>query len=409
MSRDDSRPGLYAAVAAGWGVSTRGLPYVDLRGLYVGWWPVVDFAVFSAIFVGAAHATVGRRLEGKGGELVSIGVGSALALGAIGTEWALGLNLASFGPVAAAVVFSVLAIVLVRLFASLGLKTPTAVVAALVLLTLAMSAVSPAFGQAAPWLQGLLQIGVVLGVVLLVVRGIVGTDGVRGGERLLSIAGALDENGQEPKDSPGSWAREEVQALKGQKRSVTGALRPITRQERKAARRVLSELRLARKVLDRSPLSQEDQQAVASALSRIPPKRHELAELIGKIREMNSSLERFDREHLTRTSGPAGAGSVREKSAAYRVSLGEKEKLDLERRLGYLESFVERYDRNAAACAQRAGELLLSGDVAGGRKWLDEAVRFEEEAVKMIERTRVLEKMLLRATRREIRVTKRAA
>lgn len=398
-----------AAAAAGWSVSTSGVPFVDLRALYLGWWPVVDFAVFAAIFVGVAHATVGRRLEGRGGELVSIGVGAMLALGALGAEWAFGMNLASLGPLAAAVVFSVLAVVLVRLLAGLGLRTPTAVVVTAFLLAAAMSAISPAFGRAYPWLQGLVQLGALLGLLLLVVRGVFGTDGVRGGERLLAIGGALEANPAEQKEAPGGWARAEVQALKGQKRSVTGALRPITRQERKAARRVLSELRLARKVLDRSPLSPEDHKAVASALSKIPPSRHELAELIARIREMNSGLERFDRDLLTKTVGAPGVQSVKERSAAYRVGLGEKEKLELERRLGYLEGFVERYDRNAAACAQRAGELLLAGDVGGARKWLDEAVRYEEEAVKMIERTRVLEKMLVRATRREIRVTKRAA
>ncbi len=382
---------------------------MDLRGLYLGWWPVVDFAVFAAIFVGVAHATVGRRLEGRGGELVSMGVGAMLAFGALGAEWAFGLNLASFGPLAAAVVFSVLAVVLVRLLVGVGLRTPTAMVVTALLLAMAMSAVSPAFGRAFPWLQGLFQLGALLGVLFLVVRGVFGTDGVRGGERLLALGGALEADRADGKEDPGGWARDEVQALKGQKRSVTGALRPITRQERKAARRVLSELRLARKVLDRSPLSREDHQAVASALSKIPPNRHELAELIAKIREMNSGLERFDRDLLAKTDVTPSVQSVREKSAAYRVSLGEKEKLELERRLGYLEGFVERYDRNASACAQKAGELLLAGEVAGARKWLDEAVRYEEEAVKMIERTRVLEKMIVRATRREIRVTKRAA
>ena len=53
-------------------------------------------SVFAAIFVGIAHATLGKKFGGKGGDLVTIGVGAMLALGAGG--WS-GLGLGNEGRV----------------------------------------------------------------------------------------------------------------------------------------------------------------------------------------------------------------------------------------------------------------------------------------------------------------------
>ena len=76
---------------------------LDLKSLYLSWWPAVDFLLFFALFAGIAHATVGKRFEARGGQLVTLALGAVLAMGALGFEWAFDFNLTALAPVAALV------------------------------------------------------------------------------------------------------------------------------------------------------------------------------------------------------------------------------------------------------------------------------------------------------------------
>lgn len=403
------RPTEFFAAAPVLGAPVGAVGFLDLRVIYSSWWPVVDFAVFAAIFVGIAHATLGRRFEGRGGELLTIGVGAMLALGGLGAEWAYGFTLASLAPVAALVVFGLLAVTLVQLLVGLGCRFGTALALGLLCLAVAVSFVSPQFGSALGWVQAALQLLAIGGVLFLASHKVFGPDGVRGGEQLQKLTGRLKRTPSPEEDPTASWLRSQTGPLKAEKRSLAGALKPISRLEKKSAQRVLSELRLIRKVLARGPPSPDDRQVIAGALSRIPPARHELGDLLQRTREQTRRLWEFDNGVMRGATATATkGGSVREGSALYRVTLDERQKIEAERRLDYLSGFVQKYDANSGASIQRAAELLLAGDLAGAGKWLDEATRYEEEALKMIERTRTLERTLLRATCREVRQTKRA-
>ena len=162
-------------VSAGLWLPTSGgvLPLLDLKQVYLQWWPFVDFILFFALFAGIVHATVGRRFEGRGGQLVTMALGAALALGALGFEWAYGINLTALAPAAAGVFLILLGVALFWLFRTLGMKAMTSLVSTVVALALVVSAISPQFSGACSWVGALLEVGAVVGVMVLVGHGMV--------------------------------------------------------------------------------------------------------------------------------------------------------------------------------------------------------------------------------------------
>jgi hypothetical protein len=99
----------------------------------------------------------------------------------------------------------------------------------------------------------------------------------------------------------------------------------------------------------------------------------------------------------------------RQRSALYRAVLEERDKIGIERKIEYIENYVEKYDAQAVACTQQAADQLVRGDLETSKRWLAGAISYGEQTVKMIERTRAVERMLQRLTRLELRQLRQAA
>ena len=410
LPRRPFRPTESLAAGAAWlptGVS--GLQLVDLRAAYLNWWPVVDFALLLALFAGIVHATVGRRFEAKGGQLVTMALGGALALGGLGFEWAFGFNLSSLAPLAAALFLMVVAVSTFWLFRSAGLGKAAAVVCTVVLLAVAVSAISPQFTGPLSWVTGLLQLGGFLGISYLVVSTLFGRGKPAGSGAVAADAKAIDGRQTDRDVSTQRWSDQEHVAFADEKRSVARSLRPITKQAEKTSERVLSELRLVKKVLAGGQPQEKDRHLIAGALARIPPERLEVARLLDQVKRADQRLMSFDEKTLPSLTARASPMGPKERSALYRMVLEEREKIGIEKKIEYVEGFVEKYGAQAGSCIQQAADQLVRGDLTTATRWLDAAIAYEEQAMKMIERTRAVERMLQRLTRLQLRQLRDAA
>ena len=382
---------------------------LDLKSLYLNWWPAVDFVLFFALFAGIVHATVGKRFEARGGQLVTLALGSVLAMGALGFEWAFDLNLTALAPVAALVFLLLLAVSLFWLLKTLGLSAATSVVGTVVVLAFAVSAISPRFSGALSWLTALLQLGALLGGGYLVVAGMFGRGHARGGARLDAEAQAIGSGTTDQDTANRRWSSDEQQAMKEEKGSIADSLRPITKQAEKSADRIRSELQLVQKCLARGPPSEKDRHIMGAAIARIPPERTELANLLDQVTRLDQRLLSFDEKTLPALTARVGPMSPRQRGALYRLVLEERDKIGIEKKLEYVQNFVEKYDAQGVACTQQAANQLVRGDVETAKRWVDAAIGYEEQAIKMIERTRAVERMLQRLTKLELRQLRKAA
>lgn len=397
------------AVSAGLWLPTSGgvLPLLDLKQVYLQWWPFVDFVLFFALFAGIVHATVGRRFEGRGGQLVTMALGAALAVGALGFEWAYGINLTALAPAAAGVFLILLGVALFWLFRTLGMKAMTSVVSTIVALALVVSAISPQFSGALSWLGALLEVGAVIGMMVLV--GHVFHRQPAGGGRLETDAQQLRSGQSEDARAARQVSDQAQGGLGEEKRAIARSLRPITKSAEKSAERVLSELQLVRRVLERGAPSEKDRHVIAAALARIQPERTELARLLDQVKRLDQRLLSYDERTLPALTARAGPMTPRQRSALYRAVLEERDKIGIEKKIEYIESYVEKYDAQAVACTQQAADQLVRGDLETSKRWLVGAISYGEQSVKMIERTRAVERMLQRLTRLELRQLREAA
>jgi hypothetical protein len=389
--------------------SGAGLPLLDLKDVYLHWWPAVDFLLFFALFAGIVHATVGKRFEARGGQLVTLALGAVLAMGALGFEWAFDLNLTALAPVAALVFLILLAVSLFWLLRTLGLSAATSVVGTVLVLAFAVSAISPRFSGALSWLTALLQLGALLGAGYLVASVMFGRGQAKGGVRLDAEAQAIASGTTDQDTANRRWSGDEQRALREEKGSIAASLRPITKQAQKSAERVLSELQLVKKSLARGPPSEKDRHIIGAALARVAPERTELANLLDQVKQLDQRLLSFDEKTLPSLTARAGPMSPRQRGALYRLVLEERDKIGIEKKIEYVESFVEKYDAQGIACTQEAADQLVRGDLETAKRWVDAAIGYEEQAIKMIERTRAVERMLQRLTRLELRQLKQAA
>lgn len=386
------------------------MPTVELSGLYQQSWAFVDFFLLFALFAGTARATVGHRLEGREGQLISLALGAILAIAALGFEVAMGINLTALGPIAAVVFLVLVGAALLLTLKKLGMKTTTAGAVGLLVLGFGISAVSPTAAEAFGWLVTLFQLGAIAGIGLLAFKALSKLGKLRPGGRLSTLAREVKGADSTVVGRRGSKNGESLEReINREKVAIGSQLRPVTKKEEKDSSRILRELKLIQRIVQKGNLSAKDRRFIAGAMSRVPPQRHALRVHLERVQRIDQALLRFDAKAFTELRQRLRGLNQSQQRALKRLLLAERRKIGIERRIGQVENFVKTYDANAAQSLERAGEFLVKGDAKQAGQWVVAAVRYEEEAEKMIERVRAVERMLMRLTKTELRQVRKAA
>jgi len=118
---------------------------VDIPRIYDSYASIIDFIIYSVLFIGLAQATLGKRFESKGSRAVVSAVGLALAIGLAMSERSLGFNLRSFGPLAAGMFIFLVGFMLYSGIKTAGAGTVNAGSIALVITYFSIAAVVPGF------------------------------------------------------------------------------------------------------------------------------------------------------------------------------------------------------------------------------------------------------------------------
>jgi hypothetical protein len=385
-------------------------PILDLGGFYRQSWALVDFFLLFALFSGTARATIGRRFEGREGQLVSLALGAILSMAALGLEVAMGINLTALGPVAAVIFLLLVGAALFLMLRKLGLKVATSAASAVLVLGLGLAFVSPEVAEVLGWVISLVQFAALIGLVMLGYRALERLGELRPGGQISKVARDVKRSGDASmKGTNPGRKRTLKKELKEEKRAIAHQLKPVTRKEEKDSSRILRELKLIQGTLQKGNLSTKDRKLIAEAMSRVPPKRHALRVHLERVQRIDQALLRFDARAFTELRQRLRGLDASQQRALRRLLLEERRKVDSERRIARVEQFVKSYDTNAARCLERSGDLVVKGDLGKARQWIDAAVRYEQEAQRTIERIRAVERMLIRVTKAELRQVRKAA
>jgi len=96
------------------------LQYLNISSFYDLYHFWVDFFIFLCLFISVAKFTIGRRFGGREGKVLSVVVGLVLALSLSLLEYKVGFSIKSFGPIAAAFLILLMAIVIYNLIKAIG-------------------------------------------------------------------------------------------------------------------------------------------------------------------------------------------------------------------------------------------------------------------------------------------------
>ena len=94
------------------------LRYLNFGRLYDQFSHTIDLTVFFMLFLGLSKVTLGKKFEGKGGNLICIAISSALAISLLLLERSMGFSLRSFGGVAVLIILAVTSVLLYMMFRS---------------------------------------------------------------------------------------------------------------------------------------------------------------------------------------------------------------------------------------------------------------------------------------------------
>lgn len=395
----------------------RPLQALDLPEIYGQHSVLVDFVLFLLLFNGIAQATLTGRLKGKGGRLTAAAIGTSLALALSGLSWGTGFSVLSLGPVAVLMLLGLVGIVMYRALRRLHASAATAGALVLVLIALTVEAAAPALAGTIAEIFPVLDLAVGLGLLVLIWRGLqhMMPKGAKGSvDKLADKIEKGDEPSTDPTE-PGKQPKGESEVahlrkeLRREKPEIGRRLKAIVARESKESRAILRELHLIRGVLQDGRHPAKDRKSIADALRRIPPKRHRLRSLVDEVKELDRRLARFDLGVLKELREAYRKVPPGQQKLMRKLALEERQKIKSEQRIAHVENFVKTYDTNSAKCFQTAAECIVKNETPGALQWVDAAIKYEEEARRMIKRAQAVQSMLKRITRLELRQLRRAA
>ncbi len=151
------------------------LPFegLELSATYDSYSGIIDFLIYTVLFIGLAQVTLGKKFDSNGGKAVIVSIGLILAIGLSISESVLGFNLRSFGPLAAAIFIVFVAMVIYLGFKAFGMDTIGSASLTLVLTYFSIRAITPGFfdwmmaNPQTSWLHSMLVIAVLISIYKL--------------------------------------------------------------------------------------------------------------------------------------------------------------------------------------------------------------------------------------------------
>jgi hypothetical protein len=393
------------------------LDFIDIPKVYSQHAVLIDFLLYLVLFNGIAQVAFAKRLEGKGGRLVAGAVGTALALAMTGLEATAGFTLASFGAVAATFLLLLVGVMVYRTLRHLGAGAGTAGALALVLVGLGIQAAAPRLSDILSATFPFLSLAVAVGLLFLAWKALRHLVPQGSSGKLGELAARIGKAGprQKPRPEVAGNIRGEAEAehlrdeLRLERPEIGRHLKRITKQERKACKQVSKELSLIRSLLEKGRHEERDRKAIAEALQRIPPERHELRERVDAVKLLDQRLGRFDLGVLSELRSAWDRAPAGERTLLRRLALEERGKVQSEQRIAAVESYVATYDSESEGLLERAATAILNNAIPDAIMVLQSAERIEAEAQKRIEEILDVERELRRIMRLELRQAKRAA
>ena len=354
---------------------------------------LIDFLVFTAVFVSIAYITIGRQFGHKG---IAMAVGTVLALALSAMEPVWGFNLKSFGPLAAGVFILVLGSFIYGLIRHFDIDRMGAVAGAIVLIYFGMSLYTTSFIS---WFMARLPVlPLIMLVALLIALYKIAT-------RIFSRREAPTTH--EPEIFSSAEIKEYYPKMKEQEQIIKRYLAKITKKAQKQSSQIIAEVVYVVDMVTKFGSSPEGRRLIAQKIKEISPQEHTLQETLSYLKTTVQQIRNFDLRLFQQFKdkymrlGPMEQRKVKEEVQE------EMEKINAEQKLTEFESEWEVYDEDFRNCLNNAMVKLNEGSIDESKKHLKEAMDYEGKAIEILDRMRDFEDLLYALTKKELKTLQR--
>ena len=350
----------------------------------------IDFVIYVFIFVTIAKLTIGKRFEGRQGNILAGAVGVALAVSLALTEQKLGFSIRSFGPIAAIIITIFTGYIFFKvIFHISGGKTGSGAIA-FVAVYLLTKAVNPVLfnwlADNSPFIHSVLGIAVIISIWHIFA--------------LFIHKPNMSLNAIEIKSKK---AAHSVREFVTEGRIIKGRLKKITKKERKQSNEIIDDLKDMVNIIDEHGNTAQGRKLIAKELQDIMPRQHDLVNKLTYLRNLDDWLEKFDIGKFKELKEKYNKASKQEKELIRKELLEQREKINIEQKIEALDLEIKKYQENFNYNLNMSVNYLNAGKLEEAKEWLYEAIGCEKKTGSLLKNMQQLENVILKLTRVEVK------
>ncbi|MBI4232442.1 hypothetical protein HY605_04380 [Candidatus Peregrinibacteria bacterium] len=364
----------------------------NIPQIYDNYSSLIDFLVFTALFVSLAYVTIGRMFEHRG-IAIAVGVVFAIALTAMEPVW--GFNLKSFGPLAATIFLIVLGYFIYKLLRYFSIDTVGAGAMSFVILYLGLSLYTPSIISKLTEKIPILSLALLVVLIVAIYKVII---------RVFTLREAFTV-------APGVFSSAELQEYypkaREQEQIIKKYLYKITKSATKQSSQIIAELAYLNDLIGKFGDSHEGRRLIAQKIRDISPQEHTLQQMLSYLKTTLGQIKNFDLRLFQQFKEKYLRLNPMEQRRVKEEMQDELEKIRAEEKLSEFESQWENYDENVRNNLTNAITHLNSGDIDQAKKALKEAMTYEAENAEILSRMKEFEDLLYALTKKELKALKR--
>lgn len=347
----------------------------DFSVIYDSYYSIIDFIIYTILFVGLSQVSLGKHFDSRGGKSVVVAIGLVLAIALTISESVLGFNLRSFGPLAATIFIFLIGLVIYLGIKSAGMESVGAISIALVLTYFSIRSVSPGFfdwminNEYLAWLHSVILIAVLISIY-----------------KLSRLFFGKKNNAKDPiekkflKDAF-SIPVEKIKQYKEEKNElafIKSKLEVITNESGKDSKQIINDLQELKKIIAEFSNSSKGRSIISQKVESILTQEKQIHHKFEILREMISKVSSFDINQFKNVQEQYDKLPQDQKNKLNHQIKIEWKKLNAEKQIVKLEEAIFIYDKLFRHHLDILISSLNANKIKESVKQIDEAISTEK-------------------------------
>lgn len=373
--------------------------YLDIGSIYNHYSFLIDAIIIFFVLFGVTQVTLGKRFEGRGGRAITIGTALALSAGFLLMEKTMNFSLRSFGPLAVAVILTLVGFVFYRMLISLGFSRTNSICLSYIIDYLSLRLVSPSIfdwiASKTPFINGILGIGFLIAIIKFIFS-------LFSRHSLKSLSGKLPSN----IDVEGHTEDfdKEIDEDKKEIKTIRSKLIKSTKKEIKDSDEMIETINEMIKLIDEYGTAPHAVKELSENLNKIKDKEHYAMIYFNYINKIMDRIGRFDNDFYTDLKAEYETAQGKEQKRLKKKEIEtEEKKREIEGIIKKIEKHILQQTSEFNQALNYAVQSLKSRNPADAVNYLKTSLKIEQKIKTLYEQMKKLEVDLKKLTRRSIK------